>query len=106
MFFSALFSKSVVALYLYGKFGQSLLQARLQTSSCRHSSKVTAARNFLVGSSISFIAAFNMAVPNAPIPDFSNNASLAIQYAWATRFFTSRPVGSSESQDSVTGFQS
>src|SRR5208282_6077224 len=106
MFFNARFSKSVVALYLYGKFGQSLLQARLQTSSCLHSSNVTAARNFLVGSSISYIAAFNIAVPNAAIPDFSNSASLAIQYACATRSFASRPVGSSVSQDSVTGFQS
>src|SRR5579884_4204674 len=81
MFLNAFSSSSLAGLYLQGKFGHSLLQALLQTSSCLHSSYVTAARNFFVGSSMLYLPACKAASPKAPIPDFSKSASLDIQYA-------------------------
>src|SRR5205823_13724841 len=43
--------------------------------------------------------------PKAPMPDFSNRASLDIQYAWAIRSFGSKFFPSSSSQGKLAGFQ-
>src|SRR5438445_9815892 len=99
------FTTSSVILYSYGKFGQSFEQALLQTSSCLHSSYVIEASIFFVGSSRFSSAARTIPNPKAPIPDFSKNASLAIQYAWAIRSRWSKFFGSSWSQGKLEGFQ-
>src|SRR6267378_2231055 len=105
MFRRALASKSDCGLYPYGQLGQSFSHALLQTSSCLHSSYVIEASIFFVGSSRFSSAARTIPNPKAPIPDFSKNASLAIQYACAILSRWSKFFGSSWSQGKLEGFQ-
>src|SRR6266567_3810507 len=60
---------------------------------------------FLVGSSRLSSAARTAPKPKAPMPDFSNRASLDIQYAWAMHSFGSKFLASSWSQEKLAGFQ-
>src|SRR5207247_11125492 len=69
------------------------------------SSYVIDASIFLVGSSRLSSAARTAPNPKAPMPDFSNRASLDIQYAWAIRSFGSKFFTSSSSQGKLAGFQ-